>query len=113
MGFEQTDTPALKFEKLEAALSQAVEATEKMFLCARLLSIPAPERAPLLRLTPQRQKDLTIAALTRHLLSLARQAAARLSFSRTHTGSIPVHSNLVNRVIPSDQDGSSPSSHRI
>ena len=29
MGFEQADTPSLKFEKLEAALSQAVEPTQE------------------------------------------------------------------------------------
>ena len=72
MGFEQADTPALKFEKLEAALSQAVEPTkEDVLLYAALLSISTPEREPSLGLTPQRQKDLTIAALSRHLLSLA------------------------------------------
>ena len=72
MGFEQADTPSLKFEKLEAALSQAVEPTqEDVLLYAALLSIATPEREPSLDLTPQRQKDLTIAALSRHLLSLA------------------------------------------
>ena len=77
MGFEQADTPSLKFEKLEAALSQAVEATqEDVLLYAALLSITAPEREPSLDLTPQRQKDLTIAALSRHLLSARGQTAA-------------------------------------
>ena len=72
IGFERTDLPEVKLEKLEAALSQAFEPTkEDVLLYAALLSIATPEREPSLDLTPQRQKDLTIAALSRHLLSLA------------------------------------------
>jgi predicted ATPase len=90
MGFEQADASALKFEKLEAALSQAVEATkEDILLYASLLSIATPEREPSLGLTPQRQKDLTIAALSRHLLRLAEKRPL-ISCSPTHTGSIPI-----------------------
>ena len=45
MGLEQADTPALKFEKLKTALSQAVEPTdEDVLLYAALLSISIPER---------------------------------------------------------------------
>ena len=35
MGFEQADTPSLKFEKLEASLSQAVEPTKRIFYCTQ------------------------------------------------------------------------------
>ena len=45
MGFEQTDTPELKLQKLKASLSQAVEPTGKdIFLYAELLSTATPER---------------------------------------------------------------------
>jgi predicted ATPase/DNA-binding response OmpR family regulator/class 3 adenylate cyclase len=72
MGFEQTDTAELKLEKLKASLYQAVEPTdEDIFLYANLLSTATPqgERSP--SFTPRRQKDLTIAALSRHLRHLA------------------------------------------
>jgi class 3 adenylate cyclase len=72
IGFERTDLPEVKLGKLEAALSQAFEPTkEDVLLYAALLSIATPKREPSLDLTPQRQKELTIAALSRHLLSLA------------------------------------------
>jgi DNA-binding response OmpR family regulator/class 3 adenylate cyclase/predicted ATPase len=72
IGFERTDLPEVRLEKLEAALAPAFEPTkEDVLLYAALLSIATPEREPSLDLTPQRQKDLTIAALSRHLLSLA------------------------------------------
>ena len=72
IGFERTDLPEVKLGKLEAALSQAFAPTkEDVLLYAALLSIATPEREPSLDLTPQRQKDLTIAAFSRHLLSLA------------------------------------------
>jgi predicted ATPase len=100
MGFEQADASALKFEKLEAALSQAVEATkEDILLYASLLSIATPEREPSLGLTPQRQKDLTIAALSRHLLRLAEKRPLIVVLADAHW----IDSNtldLVNRIIP-------------
>jgi predicted ATPase/DNA-binding response OmpR family regulator/class 3 adenylate cyclase len=71
MGFEHADTRAVKFEKLEAALSQVLEPTkENTSLYAALLSI-APQREPSLGLTPQRQKNLILAALIRDILSHA------------------------------------------
>ncbi len=64
--------PDTKLDKLEAVLSQAGDASlADAPLHAALLSIPC-SRYPPLNLTPQRQKELTITALTRHLLGLAR-----------------------------------------
>ena len=72
MGFEQTDTPDLKFEKLKTALSKATKTTpEDIFLFARLISVATAKHQPSTDLTPQRQKDLTIAAFGRSLQSLA------------------------------------------
>jgi DNA-binding response OmpR family regulator/class 3 adenylate cyclase/predicted ATPase len=98
MGLEQADTPALKFEKLKTALSQAVEPTdEDVLLYAALLSISIPERD--LGLTPQRQKDLTIATLSRHLLRLADKQPLIVALADAHW----VDSStleLVDRIIP-------------
>ena len=100
MGFEQADTPSLKFEKLEASLSQAVEPTqEDILLYAALLSIATPERELSPDLTPRRQKDLTIAALSRHLLSLADKQPLVVVVADAHW----IDSRtleLVNRIIP-------------
>src|SRR5262249_55219618 len=60
------DPPEVKLEKLEALLSQiGSEIVADAPLYAALLSIPTHGRYPTLNLTPRRQKDLTIEALTR------------------------------------------------
>ena len=70
--FEREDSPDTKLDKLEAVLSQAGDASlADAPLYADLLSIPPGARYPALKLTPQRQKELTITALTRQLLGLA------------------------------------------
>ena len=71
--FERGDSTDTKLDKLEALLSQAGDAgLEDAPLYAALLSIPSGSRYPPLDLTPQRQKELTITALVRQLLGLAR-----------------------------------------
>jgi DNA-binding response OmpR family regulator/class 3 adenylate cyclase/predicted ATPase len=98
MGFEQTDSPEAKLQKLEAALSQAVTVTqEDISLYASLLSIAAPALEP--SLSPHRQKDLTVAALSRHLLELANKGPLIVQLADTHwidSSSL----ELVNRIIP-------------
>jgi predicted ATPase len=70
--FEREDTPDEKLRKLEAVLSQAGAATvADAPLFAALLSIPTDGLYSSPNLTPQRQRDLTIAALLRQVLSLA------------------------------------------
>ena len=100
MVFEQADKPALKFEKLKAALSRAVAPTrEDILLYAALLSISKPEREAAFGLTPQRQKDLTIAALSRHLVRLADKQPLIVALADAHW----IDSStleLVNRIIP-------------
>jgi predicted ATPase len=71
--FQLLDPPEVKLDKLEALLSQiAPEIVADAPLYAALLSIPTDGRYPALDLTPRRQKDLTIEALTRQVLTLAR-----------------------------------------
>src|SRR5262249_2616983 len=101
MGFDQTDTPELKLEKLKAALSQAVETTdeEDIFLYAELLSIRIGGGEPSRELTPQRQKELTIAALARHLRCLADKQPLIVILADAHW----IDSStleLINRIIP-------------
>ena len=70
--FEREDLPNTKLDKLEAVLAQAGDASlADAPLYAAVLSIPSGARYPALKLTPRRQKELTIAALTRQLLGLA------------------------------------------
>ena len=69
--FGREDSADIRLDKLEAMLSQAGDASlADAPLYAALLSIPSDSRYPPLNLTPQRQKELTIAALTRQLLGL-------------------------------------------
>ena len=100
VGFEQTDSPEAKLQKLEVALSQAVTVTpEDISLYAALLSVAPPALEPLPCLTPHRQKDLTIAALSRHLLELANKGPLIVQLADTHW--IDCSSlELVNRIIP-------------
>jgi predicted ATPase len=71
--FEREDSADTKLDKLEGVLSQAGDASlADAPLYAALLSIPSGSRYPVLNLTPQRQKEQTIAALIRQLLGLAR-----------------------------------------
>src|SRR5262249_9646995 len=65
-------TQAQKFRKLEGVLSQAGAATlANTRLYAALLSIPTDKFNSSPDLTPQRQRELTIAALLRQLRDLA------------------------------------------
>jgi class 3 adenylate cyclase/predicted ATPase len=70
--FQSLDHAAVKLDKLEALLSEiAPEVAADAPLYAALLSLPTAGRYPALELTPRRQKDLTIKALTRQVLTLA------------------------------------------
>ena len=78
------DAPDVKLEKLGAALSESGAATPvDMRSLAALLSIPTGE-LPAPGLTPQRQKDLTIAALIRHILGFARDRPLVVELADAH-----------------------------
>jgi len=83
--FEREDTPDLKLGKLEAVLSQAGAATlADARLYAALLSIPTDKFKSLPDLTPQRQRELTIAALLRQLRDLALTRPVVIVFEDAH-----------------------------
>jgi class 3 adenylate cyclase/predicted ATPase len=84
-GFAAEDTPPHKLDKLEALLARSTEApAEAAPLFASLLSIPSGERYALLDLTPQRQKEKTLEALTGQLAGLAAHQPVLMSFEDTH-----------------------------
>jgi predicted ATPase/class 3 adenylate cyclase/DNA-binding response OmpR family regulator len=70
--FERDDTPELKLKKLETLLSQiGAAALVDTPLLATLLSIHTERFYSSPNLSPQRQRDLTIAALRRQILGIA------------------------------------------
>jgi class 3 adenylate cyclase/tetratricopeptide (TPR) repeat protein len=70
--FERDDTPEAKLDKLEAMIGQAATAVAATAaLLAPLLSIPTRDRYPPLGITPERQKERTLAALTDQVIGLA------------------------------------------
>src|SRR5262245_44886721 len=83
--FEREDSPDVKLKKLEAMLSRAGGATRAdVPLYASLLSIPSDGFYSSPDLTPQRQRDLTIAALLRQGLGLALARPAVIVFEDAH-----------------------------
>jgi DNA-binding response OmpR family regulator/class 3 adenylate cyclase/predicted ATPase len=82
--FRPGDAPTVKLEKLGAALSEIGAATvADIRSFAALLSISTSElMAP--GPTPQRQKDLTIAALIRHVLGRARKLPVVIELADAH-----------------------------
>src|SRR5262249_53270995 len=83
--FEREDTPDVKLRKLEAMLSRGGAATRSdIELYASLLSIPTDEFCSSPDLTPQRRRDLTIAALLRQLLGLALAQPAVIVLADAH-----------------------------
>ena len=82
--FEPADGPAVKLEKLRAALSETGAATlADIRSFAALLSIPT-DKIPAQSPAPQRQKDLTIAVLVRQILELARTAPVVIELADAH-----------------------------
>jgi DNA-binding response OmpR family regulator/class 3 adenylate cyclase/predicted ATPase len=83
-GFEREDTPGIKLKKLETALSKAgAVSSADIQSCAVLLSIPIDEPSTS-GSTPHRQRDLTLAALIRHVLGLARTLPVVIELADSH-----------------------------
>src|SRR5262249_17507773 len=100
LSFEAKDTPQIKLKKLEVALSPAVGATrDDISLYAALLSTATTPHQPTPSATPQREKDFTIAALSRYLLCLADKQPLVITVADAHW----IDSStleLINRIIP-------------
>jgi class 3 adenylate cyclase/predicted ATPase len=83
-GFTREDPPAARLEKLEALLARAEPPEGDVALLADLMSLPALERHPLPKLSPQRKKELTLEALIRRLEGLARRQPVVVVFEDAH-----------------------------
>jgi predicted ATPase/DNA-binding response OmpR family regulator/class 3 adenylate cyclase len=98
--FAQGDAPAVKLEKLRAALSEAgTMPLADIRSCAVLLSIPTDEISAQSS-TPQRQKDLTIAVVIRQILGLARAAPVVIELADAHWADFSTL-ELVSRIVTS------------
>jgi predicted ATPase/class 3 adenylate cyclase len=84
-GFEREDTPQAKLDKLEAMIGQAATTvTAISALLAPLVSIPTGDRYPPLGLTPERQKEQTLAALTDQVIGLAAKTPVLMILEDAH-----------------------------
>jgi class 3 adenylate cyclase/predicted ATPase len=83
-GFAREDSPEARLDKLETLLAQSADDVATVApLMAAMLSLPT-ERYPPLTLSPQRQKDDTIAALASRVTALATREPLLLLFEDAH-----------------------------
>ena len=84
-GFARDDPPEARLDKLEALLARGTNRLEQAVpLIAALLGLPTEDRYPALDLTPQRQKQLTLAALVEQLEGLAAAQPVLLAYEDVH-----------------------------
>jgi class 3 adenylate cyclase/predicted ATPase/adenylylsulfate kinase-like enzyme len=83
-GFDRDDKAGARLDKLEAVLAQATDDVAAIApLFAAMLSLPI-ERYPPLKLSPQKQKDDTIAALADQTVLLSRSQPVLMIFEDAH-----------------------------
>jgi len=83
-GFDRDDSAEQKLDKLEALLAGDVgDAKRTAALIAAMMSLPV-DRYPPLALSPQRQKDDTIAALAARIVALATDRTVLILFEDVH-----------------------------
>jgi class 3 adenylate cyclase/tetratricopeptide (TPR) repeat protein len=83
--FERTDSPAAKFAKLETLLVQSGAAPDQIVPpLANLLSLPASDRYRVPELSPQKLKEITLAALLTQLNALAARQPVFIIFEDAH-----------------------------
>lgn len=98
-GFARDDTPEQRLDKIEAVLVGSAEQTaESAPLLAALLSLPT-ERYPSLNLSPQRQKEKTLEALTGQLEALAHRRPVLMMFEDLHWVD-PTSRELLDALVP-------------
>ncbi len=83
--FERSDSPAEKFAKLEAVLVRSgADADRVVPPLANLLSLPPNDRYSVPELSPQKRKEMTLAALLAQLNVLAAQQPVYVIFEDVH-----------------------------
>jgi len=84
-GLRRTDTSAQRLERLEALLAKSTPCVAEIApLFASLLSLPTDGRYPPLKLSPQEQKDKTLAALVAWIGELSREGPIQILFEDVH-----------------------------
>ena len=84
-GFARDDPPETRLDKLETLLARGTQALDEAVpLIAALLGLPTADRYPPVDLTPQRQKQLTLAALVDQLKGLAAEQPVLLAYEDVH-----------------------------
>jgi class 3 adenylate cyclase/predicted ATPase len=98
-GFTRDDPPEARLDKLAALLARGTDCLDQVVpLIAALLGLPTDGRYPALDLTPQRQKQLTLAALVDQLDGLAADRPVLLAYEDVHW-SDPSTQELLGRTI--------------
>jgi class 3 adenylate cyclase/predicted ATPase len=83
--FDREDRAERRLERIEALLERAEQPVEKVApLLAALLSVPTGDRYPPLQVSPQRQREDTLAALQALLLGLATRTPVLLIIEDAH-----------------------------
>jgi class 3 adenylate cyclase/predicted ATPase len=82
--FSRGDTDAERLTKLHALLASTMSPTEDIALIADLLSIPQPDRPPILDASPRIRKERTLAALVTRLRWLGRANAVLVILEDAH-----------------------------
>jgi class 3 adenylate cyclase/tetratricopeptide (TPR) repeat protein len=83
--FERSDSPAEKFAKLEALLLQSGADPDRVVApLANLLSLPPNDRYHVPELSPQKRKEMTLAALLAQLNNLAARQPVFVLFEDAH-----------------------------
>jgi class 3 adenylate cyclase/DNA-binding SARP family transcriptional activator/predicted ATPase len=100
-GFEPGNSAAAKLDKLEALLDpMAKNAPRDLALIADLLSVPTDGRYPVVEVTPQLKRELTLSALLRHLEGMAAQTPVLIVVEDAHWID-PTSFDLLNRAVDS------------
>jgi predicted ATPase/class 3 adenylate cyclase len=83
--FERSDSPAEKFAKLEALLKRSgADADRVVAPLANLLSLPLNDRYHVPEMSPQKRKEMTLAALLAQFGGLAARQAVFVIFDDVH-----------------------------
>jgi class 3 adenylate cyclase/tetratricopeptide (TPR) repeat protein len=83
--FERSDSPAEKFAKLEALLVRSgADADRVVAPLANLLSLPPSDRYRVPEMSPQKRKEMTLAAFLAQLNGLAARQPAFIIFEDVH-----------------------------
>ena len=100
-GFAHDEAADVKLDKLEALLAQSSDDVAAVVpLIAAMLSLPT-DRYPSLNLSPERQKDLTIAVLVDQVLGLAKDQPVLMIFEDAHWSdptTLETFSAIINRI---------------